>query len=135
MSRGEIKSSYCLLLDTGSLAGDFISEKAVTSFNFTATHTDSKLNNTCHTLNTKVDLGVTFHNELLDNNDTFDISPIILKETPVDMIIGRDTIKKYKLFKKIPSQLSSDGLNHDDLKVDEVGLQSVSLFGLSEMVT
>ena len=100
------------LLDTGSLAGDFISEKAVTRFNFTPTHTDSKLtvcsglDNTCHTLNTKVDLGVTFHNELLNNNDTFDISPVILKETPVDMIIGRDTIKKYKLFEKIPRQLS-----------------------------
>ena len=30
-----------------------------------------------------------------------------------------DTIKKYKLFEKIPSQLSSDGLNHDDLEVGE----------------
>ena len=35
------------------------------------------------------------------------------------MIIGRDTIKKYKLFEKIPSQLSSDGINHDDLVVVE----------------
>ena len=111
------------LLDTGNLAGDCISEKTVNRFNFTPTNTDSQLtvcsglDNTCHTLNTKVDLGITFHNELLDNNDTFDISPVILKETPVDMIIGRDTIKKYKLFEKIPSQLSSDGLNHDDLEV------------------
>ena len=64
------------LLDTGSLAGDFISEKAVTRFNFTPIHTDSilsvcsGLDNTCRTLHTKVDLGVTFHNELLNNNDT-----------------------------------------------------------------
>ena len=109
-------------------------------FNFTPTHTDSKLtvcsglDNTCHTLNTQVDLGVTLHKELLNNNDTFDISPAILKETPVDIIIGRDTIKKYKLFEKIPSQLSIDGLNHDDLEVG-VGVQSVSLLGLSEMVS
>ena len=40
----------------------------------------SGLDNTCHNLNTKVDLGVTFHNELLNNNDTFDISAVILKE-------------------------------------------------------
>ena len=45
------------------------------------------------------------------------ISPVIHKETPVDIIIGRDTIKKYKLFEKIPSQLSIDGLSHDDLEV------------------
>ena len=68
------------LLDTGSLAGDFISEKTVNKFNFTPTHTDSQLtvssglDNTCHTLNTKGDLGLTFHNELLNNNDTFDIT-------------------------------------------------------------
>ena len=92
---------------------------------FTPTHTDSiltvcsGLDNTCRTLNTKVDLGVIFHNELLNNNDTIDLSPVILKETPVDMIIGRDTIKKYKLFEKIPSQLSSDCINHDDLEVVE----------------
>ena len=88
------------LLDTGSLAGDFISEEAVTRFNFIPTNTDSiltvcsGLDNICRTLNTRVDLGVTFHNELLNNNDTINLSPVILKETPVDMIIGRDTIKK-----------------------------------------
>ena len=94
------------LLDTGSLAGDFISEKTVKKFNFTPTQTNSQLtvclglDNTCHNLNTKVDLGVTFYNELLNNNDTFDISAVILKETPVDIIIGRETIKKHKLFKR-----------------------------------
>ena len=93
-------------------------EKTVKKFDFTPTQTNSKLtvcsslDNTCHNLNTKVDLGVTFHNELLNNNDTFDISALILKETPVDIISGRDTIKMYKLFEKIPSQLSSDGFNH-----------------------
>ena len=67
------------LLDTGSLAGDFISEKTVNKFNFTPTQPKSQLTvcwgleNTCHNLNTKVDLGVIFHNELLNNNDMFDI--------------------------------------------------------------
>ena len=51
---------------------------------------------------------VKFHNEFLNNNDTFDISVVILTETPIDIIIGRDTIKKYKLFDKIPSQLNGE---------------------------
>ena len=64
-------------------------------------------------------MGVTFHDELLNNNDTFDISAVILKETPVNIIIGRDTIKKKieKIeiqFEKIPSQLNSDELNQEE---------------------
>ena len=58
------------------------------------------LDNTCHNLNSKVDLGATFHYELLNNNDTFDVSAVILKETPVDIMIDRETIKKHKLFVK-----------------------------------
>ena len=118
-----VKTRVEALLDTGSLAGDFVSEKTVNKFNFTPTQTNSQLtvcsglDNTCHNLNTKLDLGVTFHNELLNNNDTFDISAVILKETPVDIIIGRDTIKKYKLFEKIPSQLNSDELNQEEVEV------------------
>ena len=60
---------------------------------------------------------VKFHNEFLNNNDTFDISVVILTETPIDIIIGRDTIKKYKLFDKIPSQLKGDNLIQEDLQV------------------
>ena len=60
---------------------------------------------------------VKFHNEFLNNNDTFDISVVILTETPIDIIIGRDTIKKYKLFDKIPSRLKGDNLIQEDLQV------------------
>ena len=38
-----VKARVEALLDTGSLAGDFISEKTVNIFNFTPTHTDSHL--------------------------------------------------------------------------------------------
>ena len=68
-----VKARVWALLDTGSLAGDFISEKTINKFNCTPTQTNSKLtvcsglDNTCHNLNIKVDLGVTFHNELLNN--------------------------------------------------------------------
>ena len=36
---------------------------------------------------------------------TFDIKAHILKATPVDLIIGRDSIKKFNLFSNVPSQL------------------------------
>ena len=118
-----VKARVKALLDTGSLAGDFISEKTVKKFSFTPTQTNSKLkvcsglDNTCYNVNKKFDLRVTFHNELLNDNDTFDISAIILKETPIDIIIGRDTIRKYKLFNKIPSQLKGNNLIQEDEKV------------------
>ena len=133
------------LLDTGSLAGDFISEKTVNKFNFTPTQTNlqltvcSGLDNTCHNLNTKGDLGVTFY------NDTFDILAIILKETPVDILIGRDTIKKCKLFDKIPSQSKGDEFNQEDVEVGngtkrcecqpKGGFEKPSLIAQTEILT
>ena len=55
-----VKARVEALLDTGSLAGDFISEKTVNKYNFTPTQTNSQLSvcsgldNTCHDLNTEV---------------------------------------------------------------------------------
>ena len=80
-------------------------------FNFTPIQTNSKLkvcsglDNTYYNVDTKIDLCVTFYNELLNNYDTLDISAIILKETPIDIIMSRDTSRKYQLFDKIPIQL------------------------------
>ena len=36
---------------------------------------------------------VKFHNKILNKNDTFDIDAVILKETPIDIIIRRNTIE------------------------------------------
>ena len=75
-------------------------------------------------------MGVTFYNELLNNNDTFDISAVILKETPVDILIGSNTIKKYKLFDKIP--LKDDEFNQEDLEVGEGTNRCACQQGVSE---
>ena len=48
---------------------------------------------------------MSFLNEAINNSDTFDIKAIILKDTPIDLIVRRETIKKNQLFRKIPSQL------------------------------
>ena len=37
--------------------------------------------------------------------DTFDIKAHILKATPVDLIMESDSIKKFNLFRKVPSHL------------------------------
>ena len=49
---------------------------------------------------------VSYFNEFLNNYDVFEINAIILNSSPVDLIIGRQTIIKNDLFRKIPSQLS-----------------------------
>ena len=36
---------------------------------------------------------VKFYNKILNKNDTFDIDAVILKETPIDIIIRRNTIE------------------------------------------
>ena len=75
------------LLDTGSLAGDFISEKIVNKFQYTPIQTDLKytvgsgLDNSCYSVNTKLELRVTFYSEILNKNDTYDIDAITLKNT------------------------------------------------------
>ena len=70
----------------------------------------SGLNNECVKINTILLLRVTFFNEILNKNTSFDIEATIRKNTPIDLIIGRNTIKKHKLFDQIPSQLGGKNL-------------------------
>ena len=114
------------LLDTGSLAGDFVSRRVVDKFNLQPVISEtsyticSGLDNQCYEVNTIVLLGVSFFNEMKIKYDTFETEAIILKETPSDFIIGRDTIKRYNLFDKIPSQLGSRILNSVGTKKPEL---------------
>ena len=68
-------------------------------------------------------IGVASHiySEILNKNDTYDIDAITLKETPIGIIIGLNTIEKYRLLDEIPSQLLSDEPSQiDDNNVSEV---------------
>ena len=47
---------------------------------------------------------VNFSNERANNMNTFEIKAIILDSSPLDLIIGRSTIKKYGLVRQIPRQ-------------------------------
>ena len=104
------------LLNTGSLAGDFVSERLVEEYSLvpivTANYRTvcSGLSNECVKINTILLLRVTLVNEIVNKNKSFDIEATILKNTPIDLIIGRNTIKKHKLFDQIPSLLGGKDL-------------------------
>ena len=49
-------------------------------------------------------VSVNFLNERVNKINNFEIKAIILDSSPLDLIIGRSTIKKYGLVSQIPSQ-------------------------------
>ena len=106
--RTSVRMEVDALLDTGSLAGYFIAEDVVVRYNLKPVLSDtsytvcSGLDNRCLKSNTILLLRVTFFDE---SSNRYDIKANILKATPVDLIIGRDSTKKFNLFPKVPSQL------------------------------
>jgi hypothetical protein len=93
------------LLDTGSLAGDFLSQLLVDKYNLNCipvvNHSlvYSGLNNNCVDLSKTVSLTVSYINQLSNEINSFDINAFILKETPIDLIVGLSTIKKIWSFR------------------------------------
>ena len=98
------------LLGTGSLAGDFISEDIVIRYNLhpvmsDTSHTVCSAFNNCLQSNAILLLRVAFFYESSKKYDTYDIKALIFESTPVNRIVGRNTIEVYNFFEKIPSQL------------------------------
>ena len=101
------------LLDTGSLAGNFISAAAVRRSRIESyTTTDLKsvcsgLDNKCLTLIKSIDLFVHFpcHGDVTITH-SFRLKFFILENAPIRLIIGRDSIKEYDLFLYVPSQIT-----------------------------
>ena len=54
-------------------------------------------------------ISVDYFNERLNNINTFGIKAIILDTSPLDLIIGRATIKKLGLVHQVPSQFHNIG--------------------------
>ena len=54
-------------------------------------------------------VSVNFFNERVNNMNYFKIKAIVLDSSPLDLIIGRSTIKKYGLVRQIPSQFEIIG--------------------------
>ena len=113
------------LLDTGSLAGDFISSRAFQTLNLSSSNTQvlrvcSGLDNRCISLHQSVDL--LFSLSVNSNKETsFPISPFVLKDSPIDLIIGRKTIQKFNLFSYVPSQINHMAQNMGEDSIDPRG--------------
>jgi transposase InsO family protein len=56
-------------------------------------------------------LYVSFFNEALNKTDVFLINAIVLESSPVDLLIGKATIRKTQIFSRVPSQLSSNSVS------------------------
>ena len=99
------------LLDTGCLAGDFVARRIVDKYNIkpilqstAKLSVYSGLDNTCYDISKSVIVSVNFFNKRVNETNNFEIKAIILDSSPLDLIIGRSTIKKYGLVRQIPSQ-------------------------------
>ena len=104
------------LLDTGCLAGDFIAKRIVDRFNIkpfinsaAKLSVCSGLDNACYDISKSVIISVNYLNECLNEINTFEIKAIILDTSPLDLIIGRATIKKLSLVHEVPSQFLNIG--------------------------
>ena len=84
-----VKAQVEALLDTGNLAGGFISEKIRPNLDGLIIQCTvcSGLDNSCYSVNIKLVLRFTYYYEILNKNDTFDIDANIFKEAPIDIII------------------------------------------------
>ena len=69
----------------------------------------SGLDNTCYDISKSVIISVNYLNERLNDINTFEIKPIILETSPLDLIIGRATIKKLGLVHQVSSQFQNIG--------------------------
>ena len=104
------------LLGTRCLAGDFVARLIVDRFNIKPLINSaaklsvcSGLDNTCYDIFKSVIISVNYLNERLNELNTFEIKAIILETSPLDLIIGRATIKKLSLVHQVPSQFLNTG--------------------------
>jgi transposase InsO family protein len=97
------------LLDTGALIGNCISEDIVNKLNakhlivHTNTTICSGFNNECNDNFPALMINLSYINERTNLLESFQTLVFILPKTPIDIIIGRKTIKKERLTLTVPS--------------------------------
>ena len=99
------------MLDSGSLAGDFIAKRVVSQLKLEHHVVSNKSRTVCSGLDCKCfdisntrALYVFYFNKLLKNVAYFKMYAIILESSPIDLLLGRKTRKKFDLFNQVPSQ-------------------------------
>jgi transposase InsO family protein len=106
------------LLDSGSLAGDFISQDVIENFNLNSyikLDTSSKkicsgLDNSCSLSLGSLTASVTFINELNNKSEILNLIFKVLQNSPIDLVIGRESIKRFDLVSKNSSHFFSKPL-------------------------
>ena len=102
------------MLDSGSLAGDFIVKRVVSQLKLEhhivtnkSRRVYSGVDSKCYDISNTLALYVFYSNELLKNVAYFKINAIILEFSHiVEKGEGRKTIKKFDFFNQVPSQLN-----------------------------
>jgi hypothetical protein len=109
------------LLDTGSLAGNFVSRQVVNDLNLqadiiteTCTSTEcSGLDNQCYDLTPTIPLKLSYFCSIINNYASFEIQAFIIDKSPLKSIIGLQSIRKHNLFHIFPEYV---GLNQTTTK-------------------
>jgi hypothetical protein len=77
------------LLDTGSIAGDFIAARVISLYRLepyvisnTTRTVCSGLDNKCYDISSSISLNVSFYSEVLNKTETFEINAIVLSSGP-----------------------------------------------------
>ena len=105
------RTSVQALLDTGSLAGNFISQQLVTELDADSYVYHSKrsfsvcsgLDNVCYDSNKLIDLLITYKNEQNQKLQSIFLTAFVAENSPLDLIIGRSSIKKLRFNTSNPS--------------------------------
>jgi transposase InsO family protein len=100
------------LLDSGCLVGDCMSQRIVDELNaahlivYINTTICSGFDNTCQSRFPSLLVNITFINELNLRRESFQTTVFILPRSPIELIIGRNTIKKQQFSLRTPSHFS-----------------------------
>ena len=107
------KSNVKALLDTGSLAGDFIANRVIKALKLDhcvkkqkSKYVCSGLDNKCYSICSTIALQVEYYSEKLSKLVSIKINPQVLNFSPIDLVIGRNTLRQYSIFSEVPSQLA-----------------------------
>jgi hypothetical protein len=124
------------LLDTGCLVGDCMSQKIVDMLN--ASHLVVNINtticsgfdNNCSNTFPSLIINISFINEITHLSESFQTRVLILPKSPIDIIIGRKTIKNVELTTKTPSHFSCiTNLNLQQVPVVPFGEKTQEMLG------
>jgi hypothetical protein len=112
------------LLDSGSLAGDFISQELVNKLqanhllHTVQTTICSGFDNNCNDSFKGILVNLSYINEISFKTINLILKPLVLPKSPIDLIIGRASLKEHKFSFSTPSHFASDKPILNDMILD-----------------